>query len=182
MCWHLYRGCQSGYLWCCFYLQWKEDWQNVRFLTFWSSWRGRAHTDLWCQFGPAGAEKLLALAVLLSMVADSQWCCYPECPGLWSLTSRGWLQLSCPWKQQLLWVKGIFGDTLPCLFFSSLSISSHFIQARKGGVRMPKARWTCHPNTTYPVEHPCGSQQAPGNPGTCRKQPSQPRTLPITWG
>lgn len=25
MCWCLYRGCQSGYLWCCFYLQWKED-------------------------------------------------------------------------------------------------------------------------------------------------------------
>lgn len=181
MCWHLYRGCQSGYFWCCFYLQGKEDWQREHF--------GSSHSG-------AVEEPTLICGVNLDQQVlrscwhwlccsawwQTQWCCYPECPGLWSLTSTGWLWLSCPWKQQLLWVKGIFGDTLPCLFFSSLSISSHFIQARKGGVRMPKARWTCHPNTAHPVEHPCGGQQATGNPGTCRKQPSQPRALPITWG
>lgn len=36
------------------------------FLTFWSS--GRAQAALWSQFGPAGAERQLALAVLLSVV------------------------------------------------------------------------------------------------------------------
>lgn len=39
------------------------------FLTFWSS--GRAQAALWSQFGPAGAERQLALAALLSVVADS---------------------------------------------------------------------------------------------------------------
>lgn len=44
--------------------------------------------------GAAGAEKQLALAMLLSVVADSQWCSCPKCPGLWSLISRGCLWLS----------------------------------------------------------------------------------------
>lgn len=170
MCWHLYRGCKSGYLWCCFYLQWKEDFVAERalwFLTFWNS--GRAHAALWCQFGPAGAEKLLALAVLLSMV--------PDLP----VVRLSWMSRTVEPDQQRLIVaelsleaaisKGIFGDTLFCLFFSSLRISSPFNQARKVGARMPKARWTCHPNTAHPVEHPCGQ-------GTCRGQKLQGTQAP----
>lgn len=123
ICWCLYRGCQSGYLWCCFYLQWKEDFVAERalwFLTFWSS--GITHTASSCQFGPADAEKQPALAVLLSVVAVSQWCCYPKCPGLWSLTSRGWAVLgssSCCEQREFLGIPYLFSNSLAFLHISS---------------------------------------------------------------
>lgn len=80
LCWCLYRGCQSGSLWCCFYLQWKEDLQ----LSTKTLWQG-GHFVSSCS-GAVGEPRLPRGVSLDQQVLRSSW--------HWLCCSQWWQTLS----------------------------------------------------------------------------------------